>query len=134
MALQWHSTGTTATDVIDLNDAATTIAYTFDAPKAGKINLRLSYARVTEAIGTMTTTVGVGSVEVGGVEYATIVPTASDAVGTTYTMTEAAAVGDDGAVYVAAGDKIDFVTKTQAVGGTVTGELEVFLACEWDNS
>lgn len=129
-----YGTGIGATETIDLNDASDTSQYTFDAPKNGKILLRESFAIVQEAIGTMTSTTGVGSIEVGGTEIATITPTASDAIGTAYTLTEGSGVGDDGTYPVSAGDAIEFITKTQAVGGTVTGELEVVLALELDNS
>ena len=136
MSYVTYSTGKAATETIDLNDAADTTSFTFDAPKAGKILLNQSFAVVIEAIGTQATTAGVGSIEVGGTEIATITTTASDAVGTTYTLTPATVVGDDQAYPVAAGDAIEFITKTQAVdgGGTVTGELEVVLAMELADS
>ena len=132
--VKYITNGATAENVIDLSDADDTTAYLFDAPSAGKILLNESFAvAVNEAMGSMTTTPGVGSIEIGGTEYATIVVTASDAEGTSYTLTEAATVGDDGAVYVSAGDSIEFITKTQAVDGTITGELQVFLACVFAN-
>lgn len=132
--VKYITSGAAAANVIDLSDADDTTAYLFDAPRAGKILLNESFAvAVNEAMGTMSTTPGVGSIEIGGTEYATIVVTASDAEGTSYTLTEAAAVGDDGAVYVDAGDSIEFITKTQAAGGTIIGELQVFLACEFAN-
>jgi len=135
MSYVTYSTGKASSETIDLNDASDTTSFTFDAPKAGKILLNQSFAVVIEAIGSMTTTVGVGSIEVGGTEIATITPTASDAVGTAYTLTPVSAVvGDDQSYPVSAGDAIEFITKTQAVGGTVTGELEVVLAMELADS
>ena len=131
--IQFYSTGTAAGDVIDLSDSADTTNHTFEAPRAGKVLLNLSWARVTEAIGTMTSTTGVGSIEVAGTEVATITPTASDAIGESYALTEDSSVDDDHIVPFSAGDDIEFICKTQASGGTTTGELEVMLATEWAN-
>lgn len=124
MGLLTYSTGTAAADTIDLSESSDTSHYTFDAPRAGKILVNLSFATVLETIGAAS---GVGSIEVGGTEIATIVTTNGNGVGTAYTLTPASNVGDDGSYPLAAGDAIEFITKT--TNGS-TGELRVDLVLD----
>lgn len=115
--------------VIDIS-ASTGSVFKFKAPRAGKILLNECWGRWSEAAGTQTTTAGVGSIEVAGTEYATLTSGKDEAVGDVDTWTLAATVGNDKAVYFAAADLIDVKLKTQAVGGTVTGEIRVYLVVE----
>lgn len=119
------------TSAVDLSASADTTAWTMEAPRAGKVHLNLCYGRVAEEISTPATN-GVTSLEIGGTEYGTMTATDSDAVGETYTVTEAAAVGEDAVVYFSAGDDIAVKTKTQAAGGGgQDGTIEWHLAITW---
>ena len=115
--------------VVDIS-ASTGSVFKFKAPRAGKILLNECWARWTEAAGTQTTTAGVASIEVATVEQATITSGKDEAVGDVDTWTLASTVGNDKAVYFAAADLIDVKLKTQAVGGSVTGELRAYLVIE----
>lgn len=122
--------------VIDLNAAAATVAFTAEMPFAGRLIVNKSWARVEEAIGTMATTVGVGSIKVAGTEVATLTPTPEDAIGEAYKAVPdgtVALASESGVVQFSAGDDIAVLTKTQAVdaGGTVTGTLRVYLCVEF---
>lgn len=118
-----------AEDLVDIS-ASAGVSFTMDAPFAGKIMLGSCWARWEEAAGTQTTTAGVASIEVGGTEYATLTSGKNEAIGDRDVFT-LSGVGVDKAVYVAAGDLIDVKLKTQAVGGTVTGTIRVYLCFEF---
>lgn len=123
-----------ATGVADISDADATSQFTMEAPFAGVIRLDESFLRWTEATGSQTTTQGVLSIEVAGTEVATLTANQSDAIGETQTYT--AVVTDvngnlDQNIEFAAGDDIVLLTQTQAVGGTITGDGDVFLSLEW---
>lgn len=119
--------------VIDLSAAAATVAFTIEAPAAGKLHVNQMYARIEEAIDNPTVA-GVGSVEVAGTEYATFQAVDNDIVGDTYMATPDSAVGDDGVVFVTAGQDITCVTKTQGTGGTGAGTLRVYLPFSWEDT
>lgn len=122
--------------VVDLDAASGTTAFTIKAPGAGSISLSAVFGRFEEAVasGGFSTTAGVASLEVGGVEYATWstgVSATARAIGDTVLMTAntaANALGDN--VNFASGDAIVLKTKTQGVGGTVTGTLRFVLPLE----
>ena len=111
-----------------------TAAYIAKMPAAGKLILGECFATAEEAMGTMTTTVGIASIEVAGVEVATVTVVPSDAIGVTYELTlnstYATAANGAGEVRFAAADAIECITKTQAVDGTVTGTLRFYLSVE----
>ena len=116
--------------VINLDAAATTVAFTMTASKAGKLHVNQMYARVEEDVDNPTIA-GVGAVEVGGTEYATFTAVDNDLIGVTYQATPDSAVGDDGMVPIAVGDVITFVTKTAGTGGTGGGTLRVYAPISW---
>lgn len=115
-----------AVDAADINQADNTTNWTMEAPKNGIIRLDECFLRWTEATGTQSTTQGVISIEVAGAEVATLTANISDAIGETQTFTES----DNKYIDFAAGDDIEVITKTQAVGGTVTGDGDVYLSLE----
>lgn len=107
---------------IDINDAADTSEYTWDPVSPCWI-----YAfggTCTEATGTQTTTTGVGSLEIGGTEHSAATAGTSAAIGTEVQGSQF------DPVYVAAGTDVEFVNKTQAAGGTVTGEYAGWVLVE----
>lgn len=111
----------------DIDAAAATTHFTMEAPWAGKLSINECYLRWSEATGTQATTQGVISVEVAGVEVATLTANISDAVGETQKFTAAS----ENFIEFSAGDDIVIKTKTQAAGGTTTGNGDVFLSLEW---
>lgn len=124
--------------VADLNAASDTTAATFVAPLDGKIMIGETVGVAEEAIGTMTTTNAVVSIEVDGQEVGTLTPTPSDVIGTAYVFTPdgtiATSANGDGSVQFTTGDVITVKTKTQAVGGTVTGTIRVNYAFEFGDA
>lgn len=113
-----------AANAADISVAADTTNFTMEAPYAGKLAIDESFLRWTEETGTQTTTEGVVSIEVAGVEVATLTANVADAVGQTQRF-EAA---DDKYIEFSEGDNIAIKTKTQATGGTVTGDGTVYLS------
>lgn len=124
--------------VVDLDAASNTTAFTINAPGAGSIALSAVFGRLEEAIasGGFSSTAGVASLEVAGVEYATFstgVAATARAIGATVLMTaNATATALGGNVNFNAGDAIVLKTKTQGAGGTVTGTIRFYLPLEFD--
>lgn len=120
----------TAAGTADISDASGTVQETYKAPFNGYLRLDRCFAQWTEATGTQTTTVGVLSIEVGGVEVATLTASQGGAVGDTQLFTPNATYVDAAnPVYrFSVGDVIRTKVKTQAVDGTTTGDGVVFLA------
>ena len=118
-------------DAGNISDARGTTQLTYIAPHAGRLHIEESTIVWTEATGTQITTQGVLSIEVAAQEYATLTAGQSFAVGTAQVYTVAAhAETEDGnpVVDFDAGDAIELIVKTQAVGGTIIGDCTVFLA------
>jgi len=115
--------GGVTTATLDLSDASDTTQFTW-VPKNDCV-IHGFGGVVTEAMGTMTTTVGVGSLTISGTEKSTVTATPSAAIGTETYGTQFKPVK------VAAGATILFKTKTQAVGGTITGEYAPFIYVEF---
>lgn len=111
----------------DINQADDTTNYTVEAPFAGVLRLDESLLRWSEATGTQSTTQGVISIEVAGTEVATLTANISDAIGETQLFT----ASDSKYIEFSAGDDIEVITKTQAVGGTVTGDGTAMLSVEF---
>lgn len=115
--------------VVDLSAASDTTAFTIKAPGAGSIALTAVFGRFEEAVATggFTSTAGVASLEVAGVEYATWstgVTSTARSIGDTILMdANATALALGGNVNFAAGDEITLKTKTAGTGGTVTGTI-----------
>jgi hypothetical protein len=122
----------TAQIVVDINAADDTSAYSFDVPFDGYLVLGECYAVAEEATGTQSSTQGVVSIEVGGVEVGTLTADISQSIGHTQTFTpDGTNVTAANPVYkVTAGDAVEAITKTQAVGGTVTGTYRVSFALD----
>jgi hypothetical protein len=123
--------------VVDLNAAAATSASIFKAPGAGYVDVAACFVRFEEAVaaGGFSTTAGVASLEVGGVEVATWSTTVAPAVGRAIgdvAMATADAVYADKAVTFASGATIEVKTKTQGVGGTVTGTVRFWIPVEFN--
>lgn len=122
--------------VVDLDAASATTAFTIKAPGAGTISISAVFGRFEEAVaaGGFSTTAGVASLEVAGTEYATWstgVAATARAIGDTVLVTAntaSNALGDN--VTFASGDAITLKTKTQGVGGTVTGTIRFYLPLE----
>lgn len=115
--------------VVDLDAAGGTAAATIKAPGDGYIFVKEIFGRFEEAVaaGGFSTTAGVASIEVNSVEVATWstgVAATARAVGDTVLVT--AASGYD-LVKVTSGQTITVKTKTQGVGGTVTGTLRLMI-------
>lgn len=120
-----------ATGVANISDASDTSQYSIEAPAAGVLRVDQTYIRWTEATGSQTSTQGVVSLEVAGVEVATLTANQSDGIGETQTFTGATTDTNGtviNAIDFAAGADIEVVVKTQAVGGTITGDGDVFLS------
>jgi len=115
-----------ASGAADINQADGTTNYTAEMPKAGVLRLDECFLRWSEATGTQTTTQGVISIEVAGTEVATLTANISDAIGESQLFT----ASGDKYVEFSAGDDIEVITKTQAVGGTVTGDGTCMLSLE----
>lgn len=113
----------------DISQADGTTNWAITAPFDGRLTLDGSFLQWTEATGTQTTTQGVVSIEVAGTEVATLTAGQSSAIGTTQTFTLDSSI-DPGSPYVVfdAGDSIELKTKTQAAGGTITGDGNIFLS------
>ena len=115
----------------DISAADGTTQLTYVAPYAGRLHLEESTIMWTEATGTQTGTQGVLSIEVAGTEYATLQAGQSFAIGTAqvYTVVDHAETeAGNPVVDFAAGDNIELIVKTQAVGGTIIGDCTTFLA------
>lgn len=116
--------------VVDLDAASATTAATIKAPGAGWVLVKEMFGRFEEAVaaGGFSTTAGVASLEIGGVEVATWstgVAATARSIGDTVqpTVDGTYVTSASGAYKVAAGDTITLKTKTQGVGGTVTGTI-----------
>jgi len=119
--------------VVDISAAAATTAFTMDVPFDGYLVIDESFARWEEDAGSQTTTAGVASIEVGGNEVATITSAKDEVIGDTdtWTVDGTYATAANPVVKVSAGDAVVLKTKTQAVGGTVTGTLRAYLAFDF---
>jgi len=123
--------------IVDLNAADATSASIFKAPGAGYIDVAACFVRFEEAVaaGGFSTTAGVASLEVGGVEVATwsttVAPSAGKAIGDTAMVTPATAYADKPVTF-ASGATIEVKTKTQGVGGTVTGTARFWIPVEFN--
>jgi hypothetical protein len=106
---------------------------TFDAPFNGYLDVSGCYAEWTEATGSQTGTQGVISIEVGGNEVATLTASQGGSAGDvqTFTVDGTYATSANPHVEISSGDVIEIKVKTQASGGTVTGEAVVHLALSW---
>jgi len=118
----------------DISDAAGTDQYLFEAPYAGKILVDHAYVRWSEATGTQSGAQGVLSLKVAGVEVGTLTANISDAIGQTQTFAVDGtnATASDPWYPFAAGDAILVEVTTQASGGTVTGDGEVYLPIQYN--
>lgn len=123
--------------VVDLDAASGTSATKFKVPAAGYVHVKQIFGRFEEAVAGsgFSSTAGVASIEVGGLEVATWstgVSATARAIGDTVQVTvdgtnvTAAA----GVIKVAAGDLIECKTKTQGAGGTVTGTVRFYVPFE----
>lgn len=122
--------------VVNLDASSATSATKFKAPGAGYIEIASAFGRFEEAVasGGFSSTAGVASIEVGGVEVATWstgVAATARAIGDTVMVTPSATYADK-AITVSAGDLIECKTKTQGAGGTVTGEIRFWIPCEFN--
>lgn len=120
--------------VVDLDASTGTSATKFKVPAAGWVNAKQIFGRFEEAVasGGFSSAAGVASVEVGGVEVATIttgVAATARAIGDTLqaTVDGTNVTNAQGAIKVAAGDLIECKTKTQGTGGTVTGTIRFYV-------
>lgn len=122
-----------ATSLAVIDDAAATVSYTFDVPTDGYFLIDESYAVAEEATGTQTSAQGVIAIEVGGVEVATLTADQSQSIGHTQTFTPDGtnATAANPVYKFSAGDAIEVVIKTQASGGTTTGQYRAFLAFDF---
>lgn len=116
-----------AISAADISDVATTDQFSMEAPFAGVLRIDECFLRWTEATGTQSSAQGVLALEVAGTEVATLTANISDAIGETQTFT----ASSDKNVEFSAGDDIVITVKTQASGGTVTGDGDVQLSLEW---
>lgn len=113
---------------LDISDASNTTEFTW-VPASDCVIYGFG-GTCTEATGTQTTTPGVVSMEINAVEVSEITAAISAAIGT-----EIVDLSFD-PIKVLAGTPVVFKVKTQAVGGTVTGEYapmvyaEMFAALE----
>ncbi len=124
---------------VNLDAASATSATKFKAPGAGFINVKQIFGRFEEAVAAagFSGTAGVASIEIGGLEVATWstgVGATARAIGDTVqpTVDGTNVTAANGVIKVAAGDLIECKTKTQGVGGTVTGELRFYVPIECD--
>lgn len=125
--------------VVDLDASSGTSATKFKAPGAGWVNVKEMFGRFEEAVaaGGFSSAAGVASCEIGGVEVATWstgVAATARAIGDTVqpTVDGTVATNAQGAVKVAAGDLIEFKTKTQGTGGTVTGTIRFYVPADFN--
>ena len=115
----------------NISDVAGTVQFTYVAPYAGRLSIAESTFMWTEATGTQSGTQGVLSIEVAGTEYATLTAGISSPLGTAQHYTVVASGDTDAGnpvVYFDAGDTIELLVKTQAVGGTIIGDGAAYLA------
>ena len=115
----------------NISDASGTTQLTYVAPYAGRLHLEESTIMWTEATGTQSGTQGVLAIEVAGTEVATLTAGQSFAIGVAqiYDIVDHAVTEDGNPVVdFDAGDSIELVVKTQAVGGTIIGDCTTFLA------
>lgn len=110
----------------DISQSSDTTNFTVEMPRAGVLRLDECWLRWTEATGTQSTTQGVVSLEVAGVEVATLTANISDGVGESQDFT---AAGDQYIEFAAAAD-IECITKTIAVDGTIGGDGTIYLSIE----
>ncbi len=108
---------------LDISDASSTIEFAW-IPANDCVIYGFGGLAV-EATGTQTTTVGVISMNVATVEHASVSAGVSKAVGTEVFDSTMAPIK------VTAGTTVDFLVKTQAVGGTVTGDYAPFIYVEF---
>lgn len=120
--------------VVDLDAASDTTATTFKAPAAGWVNVKQIFGRFEEAVaaGGFSSTAGVASIVIGGVEVATwstgVAATARSIGDTVQVTVDGTNVTNaQGSLKVAAGDAIVCKTKTQGAGGTVTGTIRFYV-------
>lgn len=125
--------------VVDLDAATGTTASTFKMPAAGWVHAKQAFGRFEEAVasGGFTTTAGVASINVGSSELGTIttgVAATARAIGDTLPVTVDGTnvTSAQGAFKVAAGDSFTVKTKTQGVGGTVTGTIRFYVPFSFD--
>jgi uncharacterized cupin superfamily protein len=121
--------------VVDLDAADGTSATTFKAPGAGWVDVNGIFGRFEEAVASagFSTTAGVASVTIGSTEVATWstgVGAVAKSIGDTAEFTPASEALKR--VKVAAGDAIIMKTKTQGVGGTVTGTVRAYVPIDVD--
>lgn len=112
-----------ALGALDISDASNTTEFTW--VPANDCVIYGFGGLCTEATGTQSTTAGVVSMEVDTVEVASATAAISSAIGTEIldtTMTP---------IKVAAGTSVEFLVKTQAVGGTIVGEYAPFIFVEF---
>jgi hypothetical protein len=115
----------------DISDADGTSQLAYVAPYSGRLSIAESTFMWTEATGTQSGTQGVLSIEVAGTEYATLTAGISSPLGTAQHYTVVASGDTDAGnpvVYFDAGDTIELLVKTQAVGGTIIGDGAAYLA------
>lgn len=119
----------------DINDAAGTDMYLVDAPFAGKINVSKCYVRWSEATGSQTSAQGTILLKVGGTTVGTMTAPQSGAIGdtTTFTVDGTNATAADPWYPIASGDAVLCEIGTQASGGTVTGDGEIYLYMEYND-
>jgi hypothetical protein len=123
--------------VVDMDAASDTTASTFKAPTAGYLMPSAIFGRFEEAVaaGGFTTTAGVAAIYVGTTEVASWSSLVgalclAKAIGDTALVTPAAAY-TEAPIKFAAGDAITVKTKTQGVGGTVTGTVRFWIPVEF---
>lgn len=120
-------------EVADISQAAGTDMYLFLPPYAGKIQVDASFLAWTEATGSQTSAQGVVSLKVGGNEVGTITAAQSASIGATqpFVVDGTYATAANPFVEFSAGDAILLEIGTQASGGTVTGDGDVYLSVEF---
>lgn len=116
--------GGVAVATIDYSDAAATTEFTW-VPQSTVVIYGWGGV-ATEAMGTMTSTPGVGSLTIGTAEVSTITALPAAAIGTETNGTQL-----EKPIRVDAGTSVIIKVKTQAVGGTIVGEHAVFLWVEF---
>ncbi len=119
----------------DISDAAGTDQYLFNAPFNGKVLVDKCYVRWAEATGTQTSAQGTINLLVAGTTVGTMTASQSAAVGSTngFAVDGTNATATDPWYPFSAGDAILCEIGTQASGGTVTGDGEIYLAVAYDS-
>ena len=125
--------------VVDLDAADGTTAATIKAPGNGYIHIKEIFGRFEEAVagGGFSATAGVASIVVNSVEVATWstgVAATARAIGDTVLVTVDGTVVTtaQGSLKVTSGQTISVKTKTQGVGGTVTGTVRFMIPMDLD--